>query len=233
MQQIKLMRKYGAQVHAYKHTFLNGRLNMGSNLVEDRGACVQASRGSAANCYSFSNTPMGVRPLVLIGTLAQIDDFFRREANYGIVNEIMELPMIYVRAARYRAGERFKELAAGHATTRALIDTFKTGVGIMADPVVDRAVAGVVPDHTLGQASDGAITLANVVKGVVDATMASDGAIQAARSLSGGSRNPGGPEFYVEFSYMQGSGTKRVGTHRLSFSDRDLFWTLAELLCNA
>ena len=121
MQQIKLMRKHGAQVHEYKHSFLGGRINMGSNFVEDRGGCSPAYRMSANNYYCFANTPVGARPLVLIGTLSQIDSFFRREANYGIINQIAELPKIYVRAARYRAGARFKELAAGHAMTRAAI----------------------------------------------------------------------------------------------------------------
>lgn len=233
MQQIKLMRKYGAQVHGYKHTFLNGKINMGSNFVEDRGGCAPAVRGSANNYYYFANTPMGARPLVLIGTLSQIDSFFRRESNYGIVNQIAELPKIYIRAARYRPGARFKELAAGHAMTRALIDTFKTSVGIMADSVVDRAVGGVVPGHELRQESDGVITLASIVKGAVDLTMGSDGTNQAWKSLSGASANQDGPEFYVEFTYLEGSGMTRVGSNRLEFSDRKLFWTLAELLCNA
>lgn len=206
---------------------------MGSNLVEDRGGCAPAARGSVTNFYHFSNTPMGARPLVLIGTLSQIDQFFRGESRYGIVNEILELPTIYVRAARYRPGERFRELAAGHAAARALIDTFKTGVGIMADPVVDRAVTGVVPRRTLGPAGDGATTLANIVKGVADATMAGDGTIQAWKGLSGASVDPAGTEFYIEFTYLKGSGMTRVGTRRLSFSDRNLFWTLAELLCQA
>lgn len=234
MRQIKMMRRYAGQVHAFKHALMNGRLGMGSNFVEDRGACAPASRSSGSSYYHFEDTAMGARPLVLIGTLPEIDDFFRRESRYGIVNSIPDLPAIHVKAARYRPGERFKELAAGHGMAKALIDTFKTGVGIMADGVVDRAVAGVMPRHNLGQVAGGDVTLASIVKGVADLTMATDNTVQAWKgTYTAAAAAQEGPEFYIEFTYMKSSGARCVGTRRLDFSERNLFWSLAEALCVA
>lgn len=210
---IRLMRKGSARVHMFK----------GASFVEDRGHYSPALRSSRTNCYHFADNAVGARPLVLIGTLVEISEFLTNESRYGIVNDIQGLPHIYVKAARYQASERFRDLSAARALAAGASDTVKTMAGIVGDPVVANATG-------IAARMGGGSTLVDAFKAGLDTTMAYDGARGAFKSIFGMGEAP--PEtdtrFYVEFTPIKGDGTEWVGCHRVYFAADNVVQSVAE-----
>ncbi|WP_143277438.1 hypothetical protein [Bordetella genomosp. 9] len=209
---IRLMRKGSAQVHMFK----------GASFVEDRGQYSPALRSARTNCYHFEDSSVGARPLVLIGTLAEISDFLANESRYGIVNNIQGLPHIYVKVARCRATERFSDLSAARALAAGASDSVKTLAGIVADPVVAQATG------IAGRLGAGA-TLVDAFKGAADTAMAVDGARGAFRAIFGMGGTPASADarFYVEFTPIKGDWTEWLGCHRVNFGANNVVQAVA------
>lgn len=79
------------------------------SMVEDRGSLKRA-RPNSRGWYQFSEHGDGRRPLVLIGSRAQVLRFFQHNAKIGIENSIAELPHIYMRVSRYAPPKQRREV---------------------------------------------------------------------------------------------------------------------------
>lgn len=60
--------------------------------------------------YQFSEAGIGRRPLVLIGSRAQVLRYFQHNAKIGIENSIAELPHIYMGVGRYAPQKQRREV---------------------------------------------------------------------------------------------------------------------------
>lgn len=82
------------------------------SVIIDKGELTKAIPDSKNN-YLFSEptygaTTQAVKPLALIGTLAEITDYLIENKNKKIVNNIMQLNDLYVGISVYRPGDRFQ-----------------------------------------------------------------------------------------------------------------------------
>lgn len=76
------------------------KLGKGGAMVEDRGFLKKAFKNSHG-WFTLSEHGEGRKPLIVIGSRAQVLTFFRYHANSGIENTIPELPHIYMGVSRY------------------------------------------------------------------------------------------------------------------------------------
>lgn len=212
MQQIKMMRAPASMVHR------TGR----KNFIEDRGVLVPASRGSGYNAYMFADTPVGARDLVLVGTLAQIVDFFKRESMYGIENTISTQPIIYAGLTLHRPRSRFRTLFATNDQAMAWFNVANTLFRCVA--LKDWSTGKFMPQdshdlaHKMGQIGD----CTQLVGDVGDpGDLIATGYDMVKRIIDPGiaeSKAKGGPELCLTFSPSPGDGMWRAGQRRVHFS---------------
>ncbi|WP_166924283.1 hypothetical protein [Flavobacterium poyangense] len=94
-------------------------------IVLDRGVLKKAIKNSRGE-YLFSETGAGVQPLIVIGTLPEIVDFFYSHKETIISNEIKSLPDIYIGVSKFLERSRydgtFPIQGAINALTKSILD---------------------------------------------------------------------------------------------------------------
>lgn len=85
------------------------KFGRGGAMVEDRGLLKKAMPNSRG-WYQFSEHGEGRKPLILIGSRAQVLRFFQHNAKIGIENSIAELPHIYMSVSRYAPPKQRREV---------------------------------------------------------------------------------------------------------------------------
>ncbi len=78
-----------------------------NSIIVDQGELKQARASSNGDYHPFSESGVGVLPLAIIGTPLQIVELLQRQAKFSIVNQIKELPEIYVGISIYKPKDRF------------------------------------------------------------------------------------------------------------------------------
>ena len=209
MQPIRMMRAPSSMVHR------TGPMN----FIEDRGAFTTAIRSGAYNRYLFADTQTGARDLVLVGTGAQIVDFFEREAMYGIENTIPELPSIFMGVTAHVARNRYRTLFAGNDAAMAGVSVANTLIRCVA--LKDWSTSKFVPQdsHALACGIGGCTASVGDVGDIGDL-------IATVYDMYKFIRNPGiaesngkaGALFRVTFSPFPGEGMRRIGQRRVFFS---------------
>jgi hypothetical protein len=165
------------------------KLGKGGSLLEDRGSLRKAIKNSRG-WFQLSEQGEGRKPLVVIGSPAQVLAFFRRHAASGIENTVPELPQIYMGVSRYVETARYRKLTPYHDTAQALANMATwTGAGpYMQDAGNVASVVGTVYDY-----------VRKVLRpGIVEAP-------RDAHALC------------VTFSYLPGPGMRAVGRHKVAF----------------
>ncbi|WP_404705008.1 hypothetical protein [Yersinia vastinensis] len=100
---------YAATINMWREPVPKVKEGKYYSVIVDRGELQKAVKDSN-NEYVFSEQGAGVKPLVLIGTAAEVTEFLLNNETSGIENHIIELPDIYMGIAPYVIKERFTGL---------------------------------------------------------------------------------------------------------------------------
>ncbi|MGN6087297.1 hypothetical protein [Trinickia sp.] len=96
-------------LHMWRWPLSQVKFGSCGSMVEDRGSLKRAIPNSRG-WYQFSEHGDARRPLVLIGSRAQVLRFFQHNAKIGIENSISDLPHIYMRVSRYKPPKQRREV---------------------------------------------------------------------------------------------------------------------------
>ncbi|MGG1944578.1 hypothetical protein AB1286_07190 [Trinickia sp. NRRL B-1857] len=169
------------------------KLGKGGSLLEDRGSLRKAIKNSRG-WFQLSEHGEGRKPLVIIGSRAQVLAFFRRHAASGIENTVPELPRIYMGISRYVPKTQYRKLTPHHDAALRLANMATwTGVGPYMQDVSNVASLGG--------------TLYEYVRKLLRPGIAESAAKADA--------------ICVTFSYMPGAGMREVGCHKLAFGAQE------------
>lgn len=119
-------------------------------IILDRGVLKKAIKSSKGE-YLFSETGAGVQPLVCVGTLPQLVDFFYTNRNTVISNEISVLPDIYIGISKYVEKQRYDGTYPIHDVIAAL----------------SKSILDYVPVNTLTDALSNVTTFGSIIKDLV------------------------------------------------------------------
>lgn len=157
------------------------------SLIVDRGSLTKAVRSSNGD-YLFSEAGSGLKPLVLIGTLAEIANFMLENSHRGIENHIKKLPEIYMGITHYMPQQRFSALFPLQDSLKLFFDQATALLPLPGNNITD--VGGAI-SQIAGYTRD------------------------TRQALSGddGMKNI----FYLKFSYLCENGMQRIGIRTISF----------------
>lgn len=119
-------------------------------VILDRGVLKKAIKNSKGQ-YLFSEVGAGVQPLVIVGTLPQLVDFFYTHKETVISNEIESLPDIYIGISKYVEKKRFDGTYPIHDAIQALT----------------KSILDFVPGNTLTDALSNAATFGSLLKELI------------------------------------------------------------------
>jgi hypothetical protein len=158
--------------------------------------------------YVFTeDSAIGVRPLVLIGTVNEIFEFLMINKTSGIENRIASIPDIYMKASQYRPGKRYVGLFPGLDAAKQLTDNI---VGLIGAGI-GNLFSG--PMHSILEISGGAKDL----KQALD-----DGKDPYGKAFSStkGKSVPTPNQFAITWHYLQEKGSEKIGEGSISFASQ-------------
>lgn len=159
-----------------------------SGIILDRGVLKKAIKNSKGD-FLFSEVGAGVQPLVAIGTLPQLIEFFYTNKNTIISNEIGVLPDIYIGISKYIEKQRYNGTYPIHDAIAALT----------------KSILDYVPGNTIGDTLSNAFTFGSIIKDLANGSKPTP---SSSKDL-----------LYLKISYlndMENTG-KKIGTTKISF----------------
>lgn len=190
-------------------------------IIKDNGRLTPTKH--AGGKLIFSNDGCGAKPLVLLGTRAEIFtelDFWKDDSatkKFGIENRLKEYPKIYMTICDYQTKPRFAGLFPVHAAVNALasgaLGVFGGGVDAQLATVIGQIVKDVAGG--LGDLKDWATQMKSP-KNKITSTSKAD--IEKAKKTNAESKKHG--VLYVRFQYDDFEGVQGgcIGSGFVSFS---------------
>ncbi|MDX6191933.1 hypothetical protein SGQ83_21465 [Flavobacterium sp. Fl-318] len=120
-------------------------------IVLDRGVLKKAIKSSKGD-FLFSEQGAGVQPLVIIGKLSELVDFFYMNQNVFISNEIRTLPDIYIGISKFIEKERYD-------------GTYPVNIAINA---LTRSILDFIPGNSIIDVLSNTVTFRNILKDLIN-----------------------------------------------------------------